>query len=90
MTDKINDGGPAFPVIPPMEAGTPGSGYPFPDAGMTLRDWFAGQALMGLLAMPQEKLQLIIGREEYGFDDLMAVNAYAMADAMLRAREVKS
>lgn len=35
-----NDGGPAFPQI----------GRMFPVSGMSLRDWFAGQALSGLLA----------------------------------------
>ena len=50
-----NDGGPAFPVIPPAnEHGHYPSGYPYPDAGMTLRDYFAGQALIGIIAsLPQ-------------------------------------
>ena len=40
MTDKINDGGPAFPMT--------GEGYGDPrysQYGMTLRDWFAGMVL---------------------------------------------
>jgi hypothetical protein len=47
---------------------------------MTLRDWFAGQALAGMLA-------------KYGIADSLAEttaeDCYIHADAMLRAREVK-
>lgn len=42
MTDTIKDGGSAFPV---QESETMHGAY-----GMTLRDWFAGQALAGELA----------------------------------------
>jgi hypothetical protein len=45
-----------------------------PEPGMTLRDWFAGQALMGFLAA---------GECGSGWAD----DAYEMADAMLKARE---
>jgi len=41
------DGGPAFPTC--VSADTDG-GLSRGDPGMTLRDWFAGQALIGLLA----------------------------------------
>jgi hypothetical protein len=68
----INDGGPAFP-----NNDAHGCAY----AGMTLRDWFAGQALAGLLANPNYGLPT-------PFDD--GQQAYAEADAMLKAREVKS
>jgi hypothetical protein len=66
----INDGGPAFPVGSPTHRGY---------EGMTLRDWFAGQALAGLIADPSRD----------GSADDRARYAYAYADAMLRAREVK-
>lgn len=47
--------------------------------GMTLRDWFAGQALMGLLP----------SKSVVGFPTAYAQVAYEYADAMLAAREVK-
>ena len=67
----INDGGPAFPVASEV------SGWH--SNGMTLRDWFASQALVGLIADPSRD----------GSTDDRARYAYAYADAMLRAREVK-
>jgi hypothetical protein len=52
------------------------------DGGMTLRDWFAGQALTGLIPL--------IGIPEDGSDELWdadtAGRAYALADAMLTER----
>ena len=64
----INDGGPAFPV-------QNGYGQVF---GMTLRDWFAGQALVSM------------GVEyTHEWHASVAECAYRYADAMLRAREVK-
>ena len=49
----------------------------YPDPGMSLRDWFAGQALAGFSANPQ------------WLDDSWAETAeaaYEQADAMIRAR----
>jgi hypothetical protein len=65
------DGGPAFPQGDDGSWGT----------GMTLRDWFAGQALAGLLACGE-------AHDEHT-DSVTAGAAYKMADAMLTAREVK-
>ncbi len=44
---SIKDGGPAFPAsIPVVHSEEQGKDYPcYEEAGMTLRDWFAGQAL---------------------------------------------
>ena len=66
---KPDDGGPAFPSV--------GGPEYVKDAGMSLRDWFAGQALAGL------------GTWNPGmYPDLQAKAdfAYATADAMLKAR----
>lgn len=63
------DGGPAFPVAPDDLVGS---------KGMALRDWFAGQALVGLLA----------GDPGYEAEDAdsAAEDAFMYADAMLAAR----
>ena len=72
--EKISDGGPAFPV--PM--------VPWQDGfvnvectGMTLRDWFAGQALEG---------QAHRFDHPHNHRELLAKDCYEIADAMLKAR----
>jgi len=72
---KNDDGGPAFPCD--------STNKQLPtQCGMSLRDWFAGQALMGIIAAP--------GCEP---DDShppgIATLAYMFADAMLKARSGK-
>ena len=62
-----NDGGPAFPI---------GSGDMRDPTGMTLRDYFAGLAMQGLLTHDDE-----------GLIPETARDAYRYADAMLKARE---
>ena len=62
LKEIMQAGGPAFPR---------GSDY-----GMTLRDWFASQALIGMMAYN--------GTKGCGY---MAKVAYEYADAMLAARE---
>lgn len=70
--EGINDGGPAFPGQPwPNKTGV------YEKApGMTLRDWFAGQVLCGVMGgdhrLPRVKV--------------MAKCAYEYADAMLAER----
>jgi hypothetical protein len=79
MSDQLKDGGPAFPGI---EAAI--DGVMIGGGGMTLRDWFAGQALAEILPARDE-----CGRTAYsdGPDvETIAADAYTMADAMLKAR----
>lgn len=46
---------------------------------MTLRDWFAGKALAGMLADPNSTTS----------KEMYAIASYALADAMLKAREAQ-
>ncbi|ARK86083.1 hypothetical protein [Burkholderia pseudomallei] len=84
--DKINDGGPAFPVADPFALNPRDKAEMERLAsGMTLRDYFAAKAMAGMLAYP--------GCESRGSHhnnntpDGVATMAYEYADAMLRARE---
>ena len=65
------DGGPAFPL---QALAAPNSEIAW---GMSLRDWFAGHALAGLMASPNGP-RLVKEAVD---------TAYYAADAMLRARE---
>ena len=49
------------------------------NGGMSLRDYFAAKAMQGILANPVT----FTGHEE------IANNAYAMADAMIKARDAQ-
>ena len=66
--DQTNNGGPAFPCY---------DARGFVSEGMSLRDYFAGQALAGMLADSTRQGSL----ENYTED------AYDIADAMLAERE---
>ena len=83
MNEKIDDGGPAFPhgeIVQDMldEKGRfVGNRVLQASAGMTLRDWFAGQALAGILSEGGSPAS-------YNED---AENAYSAADAMIAARK---
>ncbi len=79
MKDDTNNGGPAFPCLD-----ISGSGLCLREPGMTLRDYFAAKALTAVCADYFESAQKV------GFDEGwmvgVAMDAYAMADAMLKAR----
>ncbi len=75
MSNQINDGGPAFPVVFEHEEATAEC------HGMTLRDYFAAAALQGFMAAHTSGGCLV--------DDLYAKYAYDLADAMIKAREAK-
>jgi len=75
----IPDGGPAFPHTLP-------TGQPF--SGMSLRDYFAAQALTGCLAY--SVVNPMIGNfHENATPDNVAAAVYNYADAMLKARDSK-
>lgn len=77
---RLNDGGPAFPVMHNID----GNLVPSPRVeymGMSLRDWFAGMALQGLLARGVSNVNLN-GRSAISVTDA----AYEIADAMILAR----
>lgn len=82
---EINNGGPAFPV--PGLSGLPNGQFIYPEMGMTLRDYFAAKALPAAYADYCESARKI-GFDE-GWKMGVALDAYAMADAMLAAREAK-
>lgn len=75
MTQK--NGGPAFPRAPLGEDCNKPWGH---QDGMSLRDWFAGQALAGIMANSN------IAHDAYP-RNVAAQDAYALADAMLEARQ---
>lgn len=82
------DGGPAFPL--PFVEGKDRDGYTtyttaddIDHGGMSLRDWFAGQALGALL-------DPTIVRASQSDENDIAEMAYELADAMLLARAASS
>lgn len=78
--DNINDGGNAFPAFGVVEE----NGVPiyFRQQGMSFRDYFAGQALIGMLSNNITHVPIPA--------DLLARGCYQYADAMLKAREHKN
>lgn len=78
MADR-NDGGQAFPSSFVGPYGTESS-----KGGMTLRDWFAGQALIGLVSDADNLRKLSVNGKEVAA--ITARSAYFMADAMLAER----
>jgi hypothetical protein len=79
---NIDDGGPAFPR--PM-VGSGSSNATSEQDGMSLRDWFAGQALQGMFAhvAGNHVDEMADGAIRKPFHKA----AYAMADLMLEARK---
>ena len=72
-----DDGGPAFPFTPneqqKLPDGTWDQNTDFGEPGMCLRDWFAGQALAGML---------VSEKSPEAWDELSEC-AYEVADAMI-------
>ena len=68
---------PAFPT---------GTGVTPYKSGMTLRDYFAAQAMQGLIAH-EERAKQLSGANLGDFDERVAFAAYRYADAMMERRE---
>lgn len=82
---KPNDGGPAFPSMGTMESDrvdAPNYTVRGP-GGMTLRDYFAGQALAGELAS-----QTADSVWKASNANILAKRCYTFADAMLEQRQI--
>lgn len=78
---KIDDGGPAFPDFFDYSKHGAGGVIVAKAGGLSIRDWFAGQALVGIgMWCPSN----VVGAER---PRAVAEYAYAVADAMIAARK---
>lgn len=74
MSEEFDDGGPAFPLEDHFNDGSPRGVY----LGMTMRDYFAAKAMQGICAH----------HDTWGLQvEEIVDQAYAIADAMLKARK---
>lgn len=87
MSAEINDGGPAFPRLRKLDNQFNKPWVAETVGGMTLRDWFAGQALL-------HHASLITIGDDHEFNraqmKVLARLCFEQADAMLKAREAQS
>lgn len=82
-----NGNNPAFPFD---EKNSDGTHY-HSNCGMTLRDYFAAQAVAGGLArssVPEYDLVAMFGKDRTAIrrEEIIAADAYRVADAMLKER----
>lgn len=88
---KENDGGPAYPAkrFERIENGKFSTSADVDYSGMSLRDYFAGQSLVGLLSNEALLKQLFGQGRLRGVDtdDAVAQFCYQQSDAMLKERE---
>ena len=88
-----NTGGPAFPTTKPLEH------WGDPNQGMTLRDYFAAKAMLGLMGTERAEEYVDENGDEMNYEeaghtgtlyvhtDFLAEEAYMIADMMLKARK---
>lgn len=79
-----NTGGSAFPK--PQVDG-PNDRFEWAEPGMTLRDWFAGQALNAVIGNSQLLDDISDLNRDKAMTDTIAHHAYVLADAMLAERD---
>ena len=80
MTEN-KTGEPAFPCI-----GIDINGHADKNYGMTLRDYFAGQAMQGSLSSETAACHYV-SKGSQSYAEKLAVVAYELADAMIKERE---
>lgn len=92
MSAPINDGGPAFPHFKFSENGKVEI---CPQGGMTLRDYFAGQALTGVIPSIETEIDKLDTDSKHFdhnvncFYQSAAIRSYCYADAMISTREAR-
>ena len=81
------DGGPAFPGMWQQE---PAGNWMW-ETGMTLRQWFAGMALQGIIASPKNHSIEVNHKKVYVTSaEEISQAAFAYADAMLQQGKEKT
>lgn len=92
MSEPIDSGGPAFPVVSKSEDGHQCGESLWQFTGMTLRQWYAGMAMQGLVS--SKEAMALIGQEAMFLGQpplsTMASKAFEAADAMIAALKTKS
>ncbi len=85
---SAHDGGPAFPINDLSVNNATGEAiqHQYVEPGMSLRDYFAAKVLAQCLEFAFSEQAWMHGGD---WRDGVALDAYKMADAMLRAREAK-
>lgn len=74
---QAKDGGPAFPQSEEQYALTPGHAVKVTQGGLSVRDFFAASALMGMMGN--------FGKLDSSYEQI-AGHAYCVADALLAER----
>lgn len=83
--NTINDGWPVYPFQGSQtDASDAFCGTYVAEKGMSVRDFFAGQALAGMLADPNEAPK--DGQPLREWRDITAAACYQLADAMIQQR----
>lgn len=80
----MKTGGSAFPIDPDLQS-TGENDAPW--RGMTLRDYFAGQALIGLLSGDRSILANAVNESNTDVYYAASVIAYKFADTMIQVRK---
>lgn len=82
MSETKNTGGPAFPALKTTVNKSPGVYTSELEPGMTLRDFFAAKAMQAAYLLHMDGTRNVVKDAAS-----LANEAYAVADAMLDARE---